>query len=160
MEEIKTYQDSKNMNERRPKVSVIMPMYNQEKYIAECLTSVIRQSLKDIEIIVVNDGSTDSSLKIVQKIKGDDPRVIIIDKKNSGYGHSLNVGVDAAKGNISESLKRTIIFFPKCMRLFTESPARKMLKSSKRIFVVFLPNRGSFPVQKSDCRNKKNIIIA
>ena len=98
MEEIKTYQDSKNMNERRPKVSVIMPMYNQEKYIAECLTSVIRQSLKDIEIIVVNDGSTDSSLKIVQKIKGDDPRVIIIDKKNSGYGHSLNVGVDAAKG--------------------------------------------------------------
>lgn len=84
MEEIKTYQDSKNMNERRPKVSVIMPMYNQEKYIAECLTSVIRQSLKDIEIIVVNDGSTDSSLKIVQKIKGDDPRVIIIDKKNSG----------------------------------------------------------------------------
>ena len=54
MEEIKTYQDSKNMNERRPKVSVIMPMYNQEKYIAECLTSVIRQSLKDIEIIVVN----------------------------------------------------------------------------------------------------------
>ena len=86
------------MNERRPKVSVIMPMYNQEKYIAECLTSVIRQSLKDIEIIVVNDGSTDSSLKIVQKIKGDDPRVIIIDKKNSGYGHSLNVGVDAAKG--------------------------------------------------------------
>lgn len=70
MEEIKTYQDSKNMNERRPKVSVIMPMYNQEKYIAECLTSVIRQSLKDIEIIVVNDGSTRLFLKDRTKDKG------------------------------------------------------------------------------------------
>lgn len=160
MEEIKTYQDSKNMNERRPKVSVIMPMYNQEKYIAECLTSVIRQSLKDIEIIVVNDGSTDSSLKIVQKIKGDDPRVIIIDKKNSGYGHSLNVGVDAAKGEYIGIVETDDYILPEMYETLYRVAARKMLKSSKRIFVVFLPKRDSFPVQKSDCRNKKNIIIA
>lgn len=80
------------------KVSIVMPMYNQEKYIAECLNSVINQTLQDIEIIVVNDGSTDKSLEIVQSYAQKDSRIIVIDKPNSGYGHSINVGVERATG--------------------------------------------------------------
>ena len=80
------------------KVSIVMPMYNQEKYIVECLNSVISQTLKDIEIIVVNDGSTDNSLALVKRYAEKDPRIIIIDKPNTGYGHSMNVGFARATG--------------------------------------------------------------
>lgn len=81
-----------------PKVSIVMPMYNQENYIGECLESVINQTLEDIEIIIVNDGSKDKSLEIVQKYAKNDPRIIIIDKPNTGYGDSMNVGIDRATG--------------------------------------------------------------
>lgn len=83
----------------KPYVSVIMPMYNQEKYIEKCLNSVLAQTLNDIEIIVVNDGSTDNSMKIVSKIAEKDSRVKIVDKPNSGYGNSVNIGIDRAIGH-------------------------------------------------------------
>lgn len=79
-----------------PKVSVIMPIYNVEKYLDEALESVKRQTLKDIEIVCVNDGSTDSSLEIIQKYAEGDPRFVIIDKENGGYGKAMNAGMDKA----------------------------------------------------------------
>ena len=80
------------------KVSVILPIYNVEMYLDECLESVKRQTLKEIEIICVNDGSTDGSLSIIKKYAQDDPRFIIIDKENGGYGKAMNVGLDRASG--------------------------------------------------------------
>lgn len=81
-----------------PKVSVIIPIYNVEKYLRQCLDSVINQTLRDIEIICVNDGSTDSSLSILEEYKAKDARIKIIDKKNSGYGDSMNRGIDGSTG--------------------------------------------------------------
>lgn len=80
------------------KVSIIVPIYNVEKYLDQCLSSIVNQTLKEIEIICVNDGSTDSSLKIIQEFAEKDSRIKIINKKNSGYGHSMNIGFDAAIG--------------------------------------------------------------
>jgi len=80
------------------KVSVIMPVYNVEKYLKEALDSVINQSLKDIEIICVNDGSTDSSLQILREYEARDSRIKVISKENSGYGHTVNVGLNMACG--------------------------------------------------------------
>ena len=80
------------------KVSIIIPIYNVEQYLRECLDSVINQTLKNIEIICVNDGSKDNSLEILQEYEKKDKRIIIIDKKNSGYGHSMNVGINKATG--------------------------------------------------------------
>ena len=80
------------------KVSVIIPVYNVEKYLRECLDSVINQSLKDIEIICVNDGSTDTSLSILNEYAKKDNRIRIINKENSGYGNTMNVGIEASKG--------------------------------------------------------------
>ena len=80
------------------KISVIIPVYNQEKYLRECLTSVLEQTLREIEIIVVNDGSTDRSLAIIRELSEGDPRVRILDKENSGYGDSVNRGLDMARG--------------------------------------------------------------
>ena len=80
------------------KVSIIIPTYNVEQYLRECLDSVINQTLQDIEIICVNDGSTDHSLEILQEYAAKDSRVKLISKANSGYGHTMNVGIDAATG--------------------------------------------------------------
>ena len=81
-----------------PKVSVIIPVYNVEKYLKECLDSVVNQTLSDIEIICVNDGSTDSSLDILREYQKKDSRIQIVSKANSGYGHTMNCGLDTAKG--------------------------------------------------------------
>lgn len=81
-----------------PKVSIIVPTYNVEKYLRECMDSIIGQTLQDIEIICVNDGSTDHSLKILEEYNKRDSRIIIIDKVNEGYGKGMNDGLDRATG--------------------------------------------------------------
>ncbi len=86
------YKELKNI-----KISVIIPVYNVEKYIEQCLESVLNQTLKDIEIIVINDGSTDSSLKKIEKYKND-KKIIIIDKKNEGVSKTRNIGLQKANG--------------------------------------------------------------
>lgn len=81
-----------------PTVSVIVPIYNVEDYLEECLDSILSQTLQNIEVICVNDGSTDSSLEIIQRYEKEDSRVAIIDKPNAGYGHSVNQGLERATG--------------------------------------------------------------
>lgn len=81
-----------------PKVSIVIPCYNVEKYLRQCLDSVINQTLHEIEIICVNDGSTDSTLLILQQYASEDARIKIIDKPNGGYGESMNRGFDLASG--------------------------------------------------------------
>jgi glycosyltransferase involved in cell wall biosynthesis len=81
-----------------PKVSVVIPCYNVEKYLRQCLDSVVNQTLKELEIICVNDGSTDSTLDIIKEYAAKDPRVSYIDKPNAGYGDSMNKGFDQATG--------------------------------------------------------------
>lgn len=82
-----------------PKISIVVPVYNGEPYLDECISSICRQTLQDIEIICVNDGSNDNSLGILQKYAANDQRIKIIDKENTGYGHSMNLGLDMASGD-------------------------------------------------------------
>ncbi len=81
-----------------PKVSILIPIYNVEKYLRQCLQSVVDQTLRDIEIICLNDGSTDGSLAIIKEFAKNDDRIVIVDKKNSGYGDSMNQGLKKARG--------------------------------------------------------------
>lgn len=81
-----------------PKISVIVPVYNVEPYIRTCMDSIIAQSLNDIEIICVDDGSTDSSPAILDEYAEKDSRVKVIHKPNKGYGNSINVGFEASAG--------------------------------------------------------------
>lgn len=80
------------------KVSVVIPVYNVEKYLRECLDSVINQSLKEIEIICVNDGSKDGSQKILEEYSGIDLRIHIIVQENQGLSCARNVGIRCATG--------------------------------------------------------------
>lgn len=79
-------------------VSVIVPVYNVEAYLRPCLDSILNQSLKEIEIICVDDGSTDSCPDILDEYAQKDERVKVIHKPNGGYGNSINIGVDTAIG--------------------------------------------------------------
>lgn len=82
------------------KVSVIIPVYNAEKYLQECLNSICNQTLKDIEIICINDCSTDNSLTILQEYASRDMRIKIIDfNENKGAAAARNAGIDAAYGD-------------------------------------------------------------
>ena len=80
------------------KFSIIVPVYNTEKWIEECLYSVLSQSIREIEIICVNDGSTDKSKEILQKIASIDNRIIIINQKNKGLPATRNAGLNFANG--------------------------------------------------------------
>lgn len=80
------------------KISIIVPIYNVEKYLDDCLKSIIEQTYKNLEIILINDGSTDNSLEICYKYKKIDKRIILIDNKNHGVSYSRNKGIDVATG--------------------------------------------------------------
>ena len=82
-----------------PKVSVVIPVYNVRRYLKECLDSVLNQTLRDIEIICVDDGSTDGSEKILDEYAAKDSKIKVIHKENTGYGNSMNVGFNAASGD-------------------------------------------------------------
>lgn len=82
-----------------PKVSILIPVFNNACYLNECIESVRNQTLKDIEIIIINDGSTDmDAVKILIDFSNQDSRIKLINKRNSGYGHSMNIGIRAATG--------------------------------------------------------------
>lgn len=82
----------------QPKVSIIVPVYNNEVYVIPCIKSLISQTLTDIEIICINDGSTDSSSDILHSFAEKDDRIVVVDKENGGYGVGINRGIELAHG--------------------------------------------------------------
>jgi len=81
-----------------PLVSVIIPVYNGERYVEETIRSVFDQTLQDFEIIILNDGSTDSSAEIIKRLQQEDNRIIYIPKTNSGVSDTRNMGISKASG--------------------------------------------------------------
>ena len=81
-----------------PKVSIVVPVCNAEQYLKQCLDSILGQTLRDIEIICVNDGSKDNSGAMLDEYAQRDDRVRVLHKENTGYGNSMNRGLDMARG--------------------------------------------------------------
>lgn len=79
-------------------ISIIVPVYNAQKYITKCLESIVTQNFKDIEIIIVNDGSTDNSLKIINFFAKRDSRIKVINKQNDGRAIARNIGLKNSSG--------------------------------------------------------------
>ena len=76
-----------------PKISVIIPLYNCEKYIAKCIKSILNNTFTYFEVIIINDGSTDQSVKIIVDTISNDERFTIINQENHGIGYSRNKGI-------------------------------------------------------------------
>lgn len=81
-----------------PKISVIVPIYNAELYLEECIHSVLNQTLRDIELLLIDDGSTDGSFRICEEYSKKDNRVQVFRNKNVGQGLERNFGVKKAAG--------------------------------------------------------------
>ena len=82
------------------KISIIIPCYNVESYISQCLESVINQTYTNLEIICINDGSTDCTLSFIQKISHEDSRFVVIDQLNKGLSAARNIGISKSTGDL------------------------------------------------------------
>ncbi len=89
---------NKTQCDNSPLVSVIVPIYNTEKYLRECLDSIVKQTLEEIEIICVDDGSTDNSRAIIKEYCKKDPRIVFVSQENQGVSVARNAGVSVAQG--------------------------------------------------------------
>ncbi len=86
------------MSVKEPLISVVMSVYNVENYLSEAIESILNQTYKNFEFIIINDGSTDKSLKIIKNYQKEDNRIVIISRENKGLPYSLNEGIRKAKG--------------------------------------------------------------
>ncbi len=92
------------------KVTVLMPAYNTEKYIAAAIRSVLNQTFKDFELLIINDGSTDSSADIIQSFH--DPRIVVVEQVNAGIAVALNTGIQLARGEFIARFDADDICYP------------------------------------------------
>ncbi len=86
------------MTTATPEISVVIPAYNAERHIGESIRSILKQTITDIEVIVVNDGSNDRTLAEIEKCRNEDNRLIIIDEGKIGFENSLNTAIQRARG--------------------------------------------------------------
>ena len=107
------------------KISVIVPVYNQEKYLEECIESIINQTYKNLEIILVDDGSTDDSLKICKKYKKIDKRIKIVEKENGGLSTARNAGLAIATGDYIMFCDSDDYYLPKTCELMEKEITSK-----------------------------------
>ena len=118
-------------------ISVLVPIYNVERYLDECLSSLRVQTFGDFEAICINDGSTDGSREIVQKYLDADARFRVIDKENSGYGASMNRGLTAAKGKYIAILESDDFFDPRALETLHDAAEKKESEVVKANFWLY-----------------------
>ncbi len=123
-----------------PLVSVVVPIMNVEDYLRQALDSLKAQTLEEMEFILINDGSTDGSLAIMREYAETDGRFIIVDKPNSGYGHTMNTGLDMARGEYVGILEPDDFVEPRMFRRLYEEASAHDLDFVKSDFVQFTVN--------------------
>jgi glycosyltransferase EpsH len=103
------------------KISVIIPIYNSANYLSDCLNSILNQTFKDIEIICINDGSTDNSENILREFIKKDKRIIIINQENKGAGSARNKGIEISKGEYISFIDADDMFHFKTLEIAYEN---------------------------------------
>jgi glycosyltransferase involved in cell wall biosynthesis len=143
----------KNIDEETrilPLISIIIPVYNTDEYIKKCLMSVIRQTYKNLEIIIINDGSEDNSLSICEDIAEEDPRISIYSQKNGGASSARNHGIDIAKGKYIYFIDSDDYIIPTCIESLVSVLAKYPL--------VNIVQSGVTGWSKHDIYNKRNLV--
>lgn len=98
--------DEKEMGDTamdQPLVSIILPVYNAQNHLARCIGSILNQTYKNIELIILNDGSKDHSLPVCEEFRARDSRIVLVDKENSGVSDTRNLGLKLAGASMSSS---------------------------------------------------------
>lgn len=128
-----------------PLLSIIVPVYNIAKYIPECVDSVLNQSFNDLELILVNDGSTDESPKICKEYAEKDNRIIVINKKNGGLSDARNSGLSIAQGEYIFFLDGDDFLVPNQLIKY-----ESLLNSSESADIYTVPHVYTFPSGKEE----------
>lgn len=128
------------------KVSVLIPVYNAKRYLEECLDSLICQTLPDIEILCIDDGSTDSSPEILRSYQRNDGRIRVITQRNGGYGRAINAGLSAARGEYVGIVEADDYVLPDMYRVLWETAHKAALDFVKSDYCYFCgePEKRSF----------------
>lgn len=129
-----------------PKVSVIIPVYNTEKYVEEAVRSIMNQTLFDIEIIVIDDGSTDNSLQVVNELQKIDNRIHIYTQKNKGQSTARNSGLNHAKGMYIYFMDSDDILHADALRVCYEKCVSEDLDFTFFDAKIFSNNNLSLPI--------------
>lgn len=124
------------------KVSVIVSVYNVKKYLAQCLDSILAQTLKEIEVLCVDDGSTDGSGEILDQYTLQDERVKVLHRENRGYGSAMNAGLDAATGEYVGVVESDDCILPEMYRTLYEEAATEKLDLVKSDAYFWYENIG------------------
>ena len=127
------------------KISVLVPCYNVEQYISQCLDSIIKQKLSQIEIICVNDGSTDGTLNILKRYERADERIKIINKMNTGYGDSMNLAITKANGEFIGIVESDDFIEPDMFFVLYEQAIRESLEISRGCYYNYCAGQ-NFPI--------------
>ena len=146
---------------KNEKVSVIVPVYNVEKYLEKCLNSIVNQTYKNIEIILVNDGSTDNSLEIMKKFKQKDDRIILLEKENGGLSDARNYGLKKASGSYISFVDSDDFINEKMLEILVNNLIQYKADISMCQFKMFFydTNKISYTTENNIiCYNKKEAL--
>lgn len=120
------------MKKNKPLVSVVMPVFNGDRFINKAIESILNQTLKDFEFIIINDASTDKSLQIINKYKSKDKRIKLINnRKNIHMSQSINLGISKAKSDLIARMDQDDIAFPERLKV-----QYAFLKSHPKVAIV------------------------
>ncbi len=130
-----------------PKISVIVPVYNCEKFLHECVNSILTQTFSDIEIILINDGSTDRSPAICDEYAKLDKRVIVIHKENRGVSSARNAGIRQSAGKYIGFVDADDYCYPECFKIFIENIEKY---NADLIIAQYCTERKTYSLKKAD----------
>ncbi len=140
----------------RPLISVVMSVYNSEKYLSEAIESILNQTYTNFEFIIVNDGSTDSSFDIIQKYAKNDERIVLISRENKGLPFSLNEGIKKARGKYIARMDADDISLPtrfeEQVKFMENEPNVGVCGSCIKIFANGCKKKWRVPITDDECK--------
>lgn len=123
------------MEQKTPLVSILVPCCNVEKYLHQCMDSILAQTYGNIEIICLNDGSKDNTLAILKEYESKDARVKVIDKPNTGYGSTMNLGIDKAEGKYVAIIESDDYIEPTMMETLVNAAEKENLDLARCLYI-------------------------
>lgn len=142
---------------RKPKVSIVVPIYNVEKYLRECVDSILNQTLKNIEVILIDDGSPDGCGKIIDEYARTDKRVVAVHQENSGYSKAVNRGIDMARGEYVGIIESDDFIDDDMYESLYNNAKKNKTDVTKGLFYIYRTNPKAGESQNTLYRNPNGI---
>ena len=151
-----------------PSVSVLVPVYNTSRFLRQCLDSLVAQTLRDMQVVCINDGSTDDSAQILAEYAARDSRIEVITQENAGYGAAMNAGLDAAQGEYIGIVESDDFASPEMFKTYYRYASKRRLDMLKSNYFEY-SDGASIPVRPYDvleydtvfdpARNQPSILV-